>query len=258
MELPIGPLSLPEALPLDAQIANAEINAARGLPLLSDMPELGLERIGEAALVSGGPSAFADLETIRGFDTVVACGSCHDWLIGHGIVPKYCVVFDPTPGHARFYRHPHPDVTYLVAVTCDPAVFTALGGADVRVWYPFGKINWIAGTVAVSAGSTVTLRAIAIAHILGLRSLHLFGFDCCYRNGHEHGYDHGDARPDTLTVNFDGRIFVTTPPLLQQAQEFLRMYFDHQHELAVQIYGDGLVRAMWQASALCGLGALNA
>src|SRR6202043_2641061 len=92
------------------------------------------------ALVSGGPSAIDQIDLIRKFEHVIACGSAGDWLIGQGIVPTYCVIFDPAVDHARFYKEATRGVTYLVSSTCDPSVFDQLADCDVRVWHPFDDL----------------------------------------------------------------------------------------------------------------------
>jgi len=253
--IPIAPLDLRVEVPLDRRVANAQACRSRGLPSFTELPDYAFGRIRVAALVSGGPSAGENLDKIREFKTVFACGSVHDWLITQGIIPKYCVIFDPGPAHAMFYRRPQADVTYLVCATCDPAVFDVLAGQRVHVWAPYDDTPdelYGEGTPRVNGGSSVTLRTIPLAHVLGYREQHLFGFDCCHLNGDEHAYEHG-ARGDRITVSFMGKQFSTTPQLLQQSQEFLRMYTDHQHMLMCKVAGDGLIATIMRES-VCNYG----
>lgn len=259
-ELPVAEFTLSIAVPADHRMANAQSSWARGLPRFVDLPECGLGRFNRAALVSGGPSAIEQIDLIRKFEHVIACGSAGDWLIGQGIVPTYCVIFDPSADHARFYKEQMRGVTYLVASTCDPSVFDHLAGCDVRIWHPFDDLpsELYDNEPRVGGGSTVTLRAIALAHVMGFRELHMFGFDSCYIGGFEHGYPYQQDRPGVLQVNFGGRLFTVTPQLLQQAHEFMRMYQDHQHEIACKVYGEGLIATMLTASSIVNLEALNA
>ena len=251
--------ALPIAVDAQHRAKNAVSAWTRGLPRFIDMPECQLGRFGRAAVVSGGPSAVDQLDLIRKFDTVIACGSAHDWLVGHGIVPTYCVIFDPKDDHARFYKEPLRGVTYLVASTCDPSVFDALAPFDVRVWHPWDDLpnELYNDEPRVGGGSTVTLRAIPIAHIMGLRELHMFGFDSCYLGGFEHAYPYMQDRPGCFEVNYHGQRFTVTPHLLAQANEFMTMYFDHRNEIAIKVYGDGLIAHMLRDSSLINLEPLD-
>lgn len=257
---PIAPLTLPIGVPPDRRMNNAQSSWARGLPRFVDLPECGLGRFGRAALVSGGPSALDQIDLIRKFEHVIACGSAGDWLIDQGIVPTYCVIFDPADDHARFYKEQMRGVTYLVSSTCDPSVFDRLAGCDVWVWHPWDDLpsELYDNEPRVGGGSTVTLRAIALAHVMGFRELHMFGFDSCYVGGFEHGYPYRQDRPGVFEVNYNGHIFTTTPQLYQQAQEFMTLYHDHQHEIAIKVYGEGLVATMLRDSSLVNLEALDA
>lgn len=259
-ELPVAHFNLPIAVAPDRRMANAQSSWARGLPRFVDLPECGLGRFGRAALVSGGPSAIEQIDLIRKFEHVIACGSAGDWLMAQGIVPTYCVAFDPGDDHARFYKEATRGITYLVASTCDPSLFDHLARCDVRIWHPFDDLGaeFYNNEPRVGGGSTVTLRAIALAHIMGYRELHMFGFDSCYISGFEHGYPYRQDRPEAFQVNYGGHVFTVTPQLLQQAYEFMAMYHDHQHEIAIKVYGDGLIATMLAASSLVNLESLDA
>jgi hypothetical protein len=241
----IAPLNLPVEVPVEQRTANARLSLERNLPRFLDLPDVAFGRIRPAAIVAGGSSLARELELVACFETVVACGSVHDHLVGEGIIPKYCVIFDPGAGHAGFYKNPQRGVIYLVSSTCDPAVFEALAGHCIHVWHPADDVDEevYGGEHRIGGGSSVLLRAIPLAHVMGFREMHLFGADCCLFDDREHAYAHG-KRGDRITVSFLGRHFATTPQLLQQAQEFLRMYYDHQHQMMVRVYGGGLIDAM--------------
>jgi len=235
----IPPLNLPVEVPLERRIANAEASLTRGLPYFTELEDYAFGRVRSAALVSGGPSARTAIAAIAKHRNLFACGSVHDWLVGEeGIIPKYCVIFDPGPAHWQFYLAPHRAVIYLVSSTCDPAVFDALEGQRVHTWHPFDDTpaELYGAQPRVGGGSSVTLRAIALAHVLGYREQHHYGFDSCHLDGAAHA--------DRITVSFNGRQFSTTPQLLQQAQEFIRIYTDHQHMLMCVMHGDGLIAAI--------------
>lgn len=246
---PVATFELPIATPIDRRIANARSALARNLPRFVDRPELHLGAFGKAALVSGGPSAADFLDDIRGHETVIACGSAGDWLVGNGVEPTYCVAFDPGKDHAKFYRKRPPNTIYLVSSTCDPSVFDTLDGCDVHLWHPWDDIDEAVFDYEprINGGSTVSLRAIAMAHVMGLREMHIYGMDCSYgSDGIEHAYPYEQDRPQAMAVNYEGRIFMTTPQLLQQAHEFMAICHHHQGDMSVNVYGGGLMGAMFR------------
>jgi hypothetical protein len=256
-ELRVGPLALSVAIGADKRVQNVLSALTRDLPRFSDMPELALTTLGRCAILSGGPSLAGQVQDAKQFSTIFACGSAYEYAVSRGVTPTYCVVFDPSPEQARFFRGPHPATTFLVASCCDPAVFDALAAADVRLWHALDDLpaELFGHDARVGGGSSVTLRAIPLAHAMGFREQHLFGFDCCLMDGAEHAYPHAQDRPPAVGVSFNGRQFTTTPPLLQQAQEFCRMFNDHQHSLACVVYGDGLGAMMFREAARVTMGA---
>lgn len=244
-QIPIGPLNGPVAVPAEQRCNNAVVSLSLGLPRFAGLLEAGRGKKCAAALVSGGPSLASQLDLVRTFDIIIACGSAHDYLIEHGIIPTHCAIFDPGPHHAAVYRRPHPDVRYLISSTCDPAVFKKFERFAVFLWHPFDDLpeTLYGGEPRIGGGSSVSLRAIALAHCMGYREQHLFGFDCSFDDA-EHAYPYNQDRPPPIEVNLEGRQFRTTPALLQQAQEFIRMYFDHQNTFACTVYGTGLAASM--------------
>ena len=221
------------------KIESTRASRKRGLPSFLDLKQ-DHKRL---ALASGGGSIRRFLEELRGFDHVMACGSVHDYLIEQDIVPEYCVILDSdNAGLVRPYR----GVKYLVAASCDAAVFDSLPRARTWLWHSFGDVpaDELNGEPAVGGGCTVTLRALAIAVIIGYSDLHFFGLDSCYMDGAEHAYPHGEGRPTPFVVDYNGRKFTVNAPLLKQAQEFRAICQDHRDEFTPTVYGDGLVAAM--------------
>ena len=88
-----------------------------------------------------------------------------------------------------------------------------------------------------------------IAMVLGMSSLHIFGFDChvtqaAYANGIT---GVGVSVPEYLEIDVEGRPFTTTGPYFSFVHQFLHLidtgrmlgYLTH-----VEVYGDSLVTAM--------------
>jgi hypothetical protein len=164
-------------------------------------------------------------------------------------VPDIHVLLDARPENAQFVQHPRKDVSYLVSSQCDAAVFNALAGFDVTQWVP-----WMDGVtplcretekpiVVVGGGNTVGLKAMCIAHILGYRKQHLYGFDSSYRGEANHAYpqplNDGEARIEIIAA---GRKFACARWMARQAQDFQNQLPKLLQEGAdIHVHGDGLI-----------------
>lgn len=201
------------------------------------------------AIVGYGPSLRETWEQVREFKTIFSCSGAHRFLIDRGIVPTYQVAVDPLPGHTvRLIGAPHPSVKYLICSTCHPDVFDHLEGYDVTLWHCFpGEDEAMRilprGEWALTGGCDVGLRSLALARFLGFRNLHVFGLDGSSptnENG-RHAADHPNPIQATCTVEVGGRIFYTTPSMLEAARTT-------EHELqqlpdvTATFYGDGLIQ----------------
>jgi len=218
---------------------------ARGLPVAD---RLWPAHARPLAIVGGGPSlkrCLADL-VCRDWE-VWALNGAHDWLIGHGFTPDAMILLDARPENVAFVGSPQREVEYLIASQCDPSVFDALSGYDITLWHSGTDEtadNLLPpGAVTVHGGSTVGLKAMMLAHVLGYRDLHLFGYDSSYESdqGHAYAQPQNDADP-TIEIGFDGTMYRAAPWMAHQAAQFP----EHVVTLAragtsVTVYGTGLL-----------------
>lgn len=223
-------------------IERVEATFARNPPRFQDIAELELDR-GPIAICGAGPSLneFAQhMQAVWSHHPIMVCGTAHDHAVQLGIKPRYAVIFDPQPIAVKSLRQPQQGCTYLVASICDASVFDTLDGQDIRVWHPAGSVelDHYRGECAVTGGSSVTLRAMVLAFLLGHREQHLFGFDCCYgRTTHAFG-DHGDTT--RIPIEYDGYHFTTNLSLIEQAFEFIQQVQLYGDKFYPIVYGDGL------------------
>lgn len=142
-------------------------------------------------LYANGPSArLADLEP--GCDTMAINGALR-LFTDQGVAPTYWIACDPQELVLSFLTEIPEDTTYLVASKCDPAVFDRLKDRNVRLWHvnDSDAPNKRRVPVAVS----VTICALMLAHRLGYRTIHVWGWDCCYDGDQHH------AGPGALSVS---------------------------------------------------------
>lgn len=224
-------------------------------------PLIGLYHDSPAVIVCGGPSIDAEVETIRHLtDTgqlLFTIERMLPWCLQHGLVPNYVVTMDAHEDVIEAFQVTPDTAIYLVALQCHPTVLTALADRRVFTFSTEQKdINQselfeqaqVQQWTKVNSGPSVSLCAMNLAMMMGVRAMHLFGFDC-----HFHGvqYAHGIAgvgdTPEWLDIEIDGypdRIFTTTLPYLSFAQQFIQSV-ELFHRLGyldrVTVHGDSLV-----------------
>lgn len=236
--------------PDDLALANMRGNCSRAVP------RLGLKK---AVLVGGGPSVADFTEEIRtrqreGY-AVFAVNGAPAYLDRHGITTDYHVIMDARPGNEAFVSHPSVVTTYLVASQCDQAVFDALHGHSVVMWHAAGTDGSIdvvkeydAGGMLVSGGSTVGLRAMNIAFVMGFREMVLYGFDSSNRDGEKHAYPQAmNAGQPVHEFMWMGKTYNASGPMAAQALEFPATAKKLlEFGCAIEVRGEGLLPDIWR------------
>lgn len=203
-------------------------------------------RGGTVSVVGSGPSLARTHKDIVG--DVIACNSAHDFLIGHGVIPKYAMFWDANPIIAKFAQKPHPEVTYLVASRCHPDIFTALAGHRVIVFHALGGeevekylISHNRLEPMVGGGSSGVTRATHLAGFMGYTDMHLFGADSSYEEGATHvGGSVIDQKKMRLRVC--GKWFITAPWMALQVSDF-KVLAPHLMKLGAKltVHGTGML-----------------
>lgn len=248
-------MNQPLNTPAEVMVEQARKNLARDLPVFIEQPA----HDGKVCIVGGAPSLADTLPALRFHmehgAVLLALNNTHDWLIERGIVPDMHVMLDARDKNAEFVRNPRKGLLYLMAAQCHPDVFEALKGMDTMIWVAdVPGMRELAETVEkplglVGGGSTVGLKAMALAYLWGFRQMHLFGLDSCYREGKHHAYpqslNDNETRLDTV---FHGRKFVCSPWMVAQAEDF-----DHDARqliaqgVSLKAHGQGLLQTILSA-----------
>ncbi len=201
---------------------NLQGSLARGLPVCIQQPE----RNGQLAIVGSGPSVRDHLNELRSWPGEIwAVNGAYDYLLSVGVIPHGLMAVDPLPGLAEYVQNPQPQTTFYVSGLCDPSVFDALDGQDVRLWFPVqDSVKYPPGLWLVSGGTTALTRSPFLAHMLGWRDLTYFGADSsfdksryCYTDG-MYAEDNKDPINWVTTPNGEGP-FATSINLLNQVSQ---------------------------------------
>lgn len=211
-----------------------------------------------AVLVGGGPSAGDSLEEIAALQqagaAVFATNAASQWLRQNGIRADYQVICDAkaetatlvdvfAPAHL-FASQCHPDT--IAAVEAPTLWHLAIEGVETH--FPPEKVKR-GGYALVGGGASVGNSAACVAYVMGHRTLHLFGYDSCHRDGQSHAYRQAmnDFIP-TIEVEWAGRVFTASVAMKAQSEKFqLTGQALQQAGCELHVYGDGLLQTMWRA-----------
>jgi uncharacterized Rossmann fold enzyme len=228
--------------------ANMDAAIARGYPQIKEAQPA---KTGAILLVASAPSVKGQLELIKKMKAagspIVAIKGAHDWLIDNGVIPDYALAIDPQEHRIAFYK-PQPNVHYMIASQCHPAMFDNLDGYQVTLWHPYVKKGQDRpkNCMLIGGGTTSGLRAISLFYVLGYRQFELFGFDSCNDgellrvNGE--GLKEGDKLIE-VKIDPQGETFYCNTAMALQAEHF-QTYYDYLPDATFNGHGRGLIQAI--------------
>lgn len=252
-ETPLLPLALDMhgCATLEEMNSNLEATIARGY--VSFVPLLD-KSSGSVSIVGSGPSLHDTLDELTG--DVFAINQAVGFLIDHGIIPKWAMLWDAAECVEQF-AVPHPDVTYLVASRCHPKVFERLKGCNVQVWHAGGDHNiWQflldhkVDEPMVNGGSAGITRAMFMVDALGYTEQHIFGADSSYgEDGNTHIIKSLVPEKDSLISvgNKPPQWFRTTPEWCAQVNEFRQIFtvMTHEDRRKIVVHGKGMLPCVY-------------
>jgi len=225
--------------------------------LAAALPEMvrPMEFAGQSlALCGAGPSLRG--ATLDGYDRVWACNSALPYLVEAGAKVDAAVGIDQTPGLLREWGSA-PDVTYLVASTCDPALVAHLRAHGRRVVFFHNCVGFDGEmhhyceewppAFMVASGATVVSRVIGLAGWMGFSRVGVYGADCAFGAGdlvHANGDGPHEAYGNPLMMQgeIDGRVWRTRPDMLLGAVDLVRRV--RASNGAIRLFGDTLPNAL--------------
>lgn len=221
------------------------------------------KRDDQACIVGGGPSLKDQLPALRWRkeqgQKIFSTNGAHDYLIANGIMPDYHVMLDARPENAAFVQHPKRETKYLIASQCAGSVFDALHGSELTRYNVVifhnsteGAAELLNGamkpTHLLAGGTTVGMKAMLLAELMGFKAIHLYGMDSCYLDGAHHSYSQslndGERIVDVL---YGDKVFKCSGWMASQAQDFLE--FCMRSLVTITVAGNGLLAHI----ARCGI-----
>lgn len=231
----------------------AAINSSvkRGLPFIVQRKEHNKK----VAIVASGPSATDYVDDLKNFDGEIwGVNGAFQWMRHRGIKPTAFIGLDPEEILKEYLIERPDDVTYYLAAQVHPDVFDHLEGKNVRLWFPAdSEVKFPSGAIPIFGGSTCLGRAPNLAYVLGYRDVHIFGGDSSFKDkSHVYG-ESGEVPAGIFLFECNGKLFITTRQMLQQACEFTEQLVEWarpgtrgETPLSATIYGDGLMQWMFK------------
>ena len=229
---------------------------------LKDISDIHKKELGKDAItIAGGPSINKYVDKIKEMQkegkVVVAIERMYQWCQNNGIVPNYVLVMDASDDVIESFDRIHPETTHILATQCNTEIFERLKNENTYIYssaqsnisfVELWEQNEYKKVTMINTGGSVALGCIAISMFLGMKNLHIFGFDC-----HVSGKNYADGITgvgyinDIFTIDVDGKEFNTTPIYVSFARQFFDMWqLGKSIGLIddVKIYGDSLIKAM--------------
>jgi len=207
----------------------------------------------ELIIVGGGPSLKESLGEIglrqKAGAHIWALNNTFKYLCDHGIEPDVHILLDARHENIQFVPE-KTDAVMLYSAQCNPLVLgKAMLAGILMLWCPSIKnilkiLNQYNKTGAIIAGgSSVGLKAIALAHVAGYRQVHLYGYDSSYRDNQNHAYPQPlNDRERVIDVTVNGKEFKTAPWMATQACEFKESMPNFiKMGLHLFVHGEGLL-----------------
>lgn len=245
--------------PLKQRRENVKKTLSYKLKDLSDIHER--ESGKEAVIVSGGPSVNGYIDKIKEMQgegkVIIAIERMYQWCQANDIAPDYVLVMDASDDVIESFDKIHPDTTHILATQCNEEIFDRLKDEDTYI-YSSAQSNihfvdeWEENkyerVTMLNTGGSVSLGCISVSMYLGMKKLHIFGFDChVTKSNYADGITGVGCVKDIFTAVVDGKEYETTGIYVSFARQFFEMWkLGESLGLVedIKIYGDSLAKAM--------------
>ena len=208
------------------------------------------------AIVCGGPSLVGQLDNLKSMirrgTLVLAVNGTHDFLLDHGIRPRFMAMMDARDHNVRFLERAQRDCLYLIASHCAMKSWALLKRlhAPHLMWHCHSAVDlaplqeeFDMYGPEVWGGSTIGMKCFNLGIMMGFFNFHLFGMDACLTEEEHHAYDQVENDgEETMQLCAGEKWFTVTQWMLRQATDFQDFYASHGSRINLTIWGEGLIR----------------
>lgn len=225
----------------DKLLENRKYACSLGLPRL----KLCNPHKGKVAIVGSAPSLRETIDELKNFNgIIIAINSAYDILLENGIQPTIFLSMDGQAILTKYLQNKNSSTIYYLASNCAPEVFDLLKDNEVVLWHArTNDIDYPEDEDHLIVGSGSLIAAVRVAKRLGYRDIHIFGGDCSYTDNLYASGKKVIPSPSAI-VESNGKEFITTPTLLNIANDFAILYRTFTHNAKLTVYGEGLFQEM--------------
>lgn len=206
---------------------------------------------GHAVIVGGGPSlkdAIPEIKERQKHGQVIfSTNNTYNYLVQNGVIPNAHVMVDAREENKEFVPLKSDSIHYYCS-QCNPAVFEKAKNKNIILWHSMDEgiqqyIGENTGDPLVGGGSTVGMKAIAIAFILGYRKFHLYGLDSSYENGENHAYPQSlNDKDKILELYMNDKKYFAAPWMCRQVEDFKEVAKELVNGGSIiTVHGEGLL-----------------
>lgn len=208
---------------------------------------------GHAVLVGGAPSLKNHLHEIKARQehgqVIFSLNNTYEYLHNVGIKADCHVMLDARKENKYFVPRGNPICYY--GSQCHPETFYEARDKNVILWHSLaegiidiiGEDGQQAGDALIGGGYSVGMKAMALAHTLGYRNFHLYGYDSSYEKGDHHAYEQPlNDKENVLTVNMNGKEYKAAAWMCTQVENFKEVAkLLVEQGCTITVHGSGLL-----------------
>jgi hypothetical protein len=196
-------------------------------------------------IIGGGPSMkYAISDLLATSDDIWTLNGVQNYLRPYGITSNAHVMLDSREANTAFVEKIDPACTYYLSSQVHPAVFNTITkqGGSIVVWHSHNG-DLLKDKMKIGGGTTVGLKALNLAYVLGYRKLKLYGYDSSFEDEERHAYAQAlNENDDYVQVRAGQRDFITSPSMARQAQfAFGQIQMLVSEGVEIEVFGDGLL-----------------
>lgn len=161
-----------------------------------------------ACIVGGGPSIHETVDELKslvseGVD-LICVNHAHDWVIEHGMTPKYTIF--PEVTHIFKIKKTIPECTYIIRSDASEGVKKSVEGGNIQTYHK----EFLNGIPYNTFPRLSRLAVLNVAYHLGYRKFDLFGFDCSAKpDGNTHFDGDHERSHDFRAVAIEDEVFLS-------------------------------------------------
>jgi len=220
------------------------------------------EKGNNCIVISGAPSINNYIKKIKELKLqgykIVSIDRMYVWCLNNNIIPDYVVVIDGHENVVDSFKKLNKKTKHIMSSICKKEICEILKDYETYIFtseqagvYDLGNTldnNDYGDISLMNVGGSVGLAGFVVGMYLGMKNIHIFGFDCHIMDGlYAEGISDNGAERGEMAITVDGKDWISTASYISFVQQFFELYTlgENTNMLdSVKIYGNSLIKAM--------------